>query len=318
MTQVNLPPPPQAVPPGGPPAGGPPPRSGMGGGMIALIIGGVILVLALIGAGVYLLLRSGEEEVATPTVEAAEPEAAVPADIEVALRWSSSSDLDLQVFDPDGNGVSHAQPRVPSGGTLDRDANLECRSTTGSPVERISWPEGRAETGAYFVQVSYPLECPGGEGVQEFQLSVVLDGETVAMVRDDIEPGEVMDLLAFSYPAGIVDDWREFEDVPTDVAPPQPAPQAPQAPEPTPEPTPPAQAPANVLDLPSGLFCRDLYAMGYPYWDAVTYWESEGRTSRMDASNNGIPCQTVYPRQDVVDYWGIQVDPDFQEGGDVS
>jgi hypothetical protein len=314
MSQVNLPPPPQAVPPGGPPAGGPPPRSGMGGGMIALIVGGVILVLALIGVVLFLLLRGGEEEVVTPTVEAAEPEAAVPADIEVALRWSSASDLDLQVFDPDCDGVSHAQPQVPSGGTLDRDANLECRNTTDNPVERVSWPEDRAETGAYFVQVSYPLECPGGEGVQEFQLSVVLDGETVAMVRDDIAPGEIMDLLAFSYPAGIVDDWREFEDVPTDVAPPQPAAPAPQAP----EPTPPAQAPANVLDLPSGLYCRDLNAMGYPYWDAVTYWESEGQTPRMDADNNGIPCETVYPRQDVVDYWGIQVDPDFQEGGDVS
>jgi hypothetical protein len=310
---VNLPPP---QPPAGPP-GGAPPKGGMGGGMIALIVGGVVLVLAVIAAGVFLLLRSDDAEVVEPVVETTEP--ALLSDIEVTLRWSSTADLDLQVFDPDLDGVSHARPQVPSGGTLDRDANLECRDTTTSPVERITWPEDRAETGAYFVQVSYPLECPGGEGVQEFQLSVVLDGETVAMVRDDIGPGEVMDLLAFSYPAGVVDDWREFDEAPADVAPPQPsAPSSPAPREPEPEPTPPQQAPANVLDLPSGLFCRDLYGMGYPYWDAVTYWEAEGRTSRMDAANNGIPCQTVYPREDVVDYWGIQVDPDFQEGGDVS
>lgn len=58
-----------------------------------------------------------------------------------------------------------------------------------------------------------------------------------------------------------------------------------------------------VYDLPSGLFCRDLKARGYSYDDAVWYWYLEGQTDRMDASVNGIPCQTVYPASAVAAYW---------------
>jgi len=58
-----------------------------------------------------------------------------------------------------------------------------------------------------------------------------------------------------------------------------------------------------VYDLPSGLFCRDLKARGYSYDDAVWYWHLEGQTDRMDASTNGIPCQTVYPSSAVEAYW---------------
>lgn len=54
--------------------------------------------------------------------------------------------------------------------------------------------------------------------------------------------------------------------------------------------------------LPSELFCRDLYAWGYTYTEAVTYWEREGRPDRMDASRNGIPCETVYPRAEIDAY----------------
>lgn len=62
--------------------------------------------------------------------------------------------------------------------------------------------------------------------------------------------------------------------------------------------------PGGVAALPAGLFCRDLAAMGYSYSGAVEYWRLEGNTNRMDADRNGIPCETVYPRSDVVAYWG--------------
>lgn len=57
----------------------------------------------------------------------------------------------------------------------------------------------------------------------------------------------------------------------------------------------------SVYDLPSGLFCRDLLAMGYSYVDAVTYWNLEGQPSRMVAAE--LPCETTYPTADVVAYW---------------
>lgn len=69
-------------------------------------------------------------------------------------------------------------------------------------------------------------------------------------------------------------------------------------------PPPPPTGPGDVLDQPSGLYCRDLNAMGYSYSAAVDYWRREGNTNRMDADRNGIPCETVYPRSDVVSYWG--------------
>lgn len=59
----------------------------------------------------------------------------------------------------------------------------------------------------------------------------------------------------------------------------------------------------DVREAPSGLFCRDLSAMGYSYAAAVDYWRVHGQPNRMDADRNGIPCETVYPRSDVVSYW---------------
>jgi hypothetical protein len=60
-----------------------------------------------------------------------------------------------------------------------------------------------------------------------------------------------------------------------------------------------------AANLPNGLFCRDLAARGYNYAEAVWYWDVQGRPARMDASGNGIPCQTVYPRAEVDAYWGV-------------
>jgi hypothetical protein len=55
--------------------------------------------------------------------------------------------------------------------------------------------------------------------------------------------------------------------------------------------------------LPSGLYCADLYSMGVGYADAVYYWWDEGAPDRMDADLDGIPCETVYPADEVNDFW---------------
>lgn len=52
---------------------------------------------------------------------------------------------------------------------------------------------------------------------------------------------------------------------------------------------------SNVTGLQAGLFCRDLFSMGYGFYDAVPYWLAEGAPDRMDADGNGIPCETVFP-----------------------
>jgi hypothetical protein len=59
-----------------------------------------------------------------------------------------------------------------------------------------------------------------------------------------------------------------------------------------------------VTDVEAGLFCRDLFPLGYDYASVVTYWVREGSPDRMDADRNGIPCETVYPEADVLAFWG--------------
>lgn len=59
-----------------------------------------------------------------------------------------------------------------------------------------------------------------------------------------------------------------------------------------------------IDSLESGLFCRDLAAAGYSYVQAVAYWQSHGSPDRMDADHNTIPCQTVYPEETVLAFWG--------------
>jgi hypothetical protein len=59
----------------------------------------------------------------------------------------------------------------------------------------------------------------------------------------------------------------------------------------------------SVTQLRRGLFCRDLRRMGYPYGDALKYWNYWGQPDNMDADLNGIPCETVYPAADVKKYF---------------
>jgi hypothetical protein len=71
--------------------------------------------------------------------------------------------------------------------------------------------------------------------------------------------------------------------------------------------------PGDVLGQPAGLLCRDLAAKGYSYSAAVDYWRFHAQPNRMDADRNGIPCETVYPRSDVIAYWGSTTNPDYQD-----
>ena len=53
-----------------------------------------------------------------------------------------------------------------------------------------------------------------------------------------------------------------------------------------------------------GFFCRDLFAWDYSYEEAIAYWLQEQAPERMDADRNGIPCETVYPVEEIDDFFG--------------
>ncbi|MDH3300703.1 MAG: DUF3160 domain-containing protein [Acidimicrobiia bacterium] len=61
---------------------------------------------------------------------------------------------------------------------------------------------------------------------------------------------------------------------------------------------------AAVSDLETGFLCRELLEdQGVDrYASAVAYWLLEGAPARMDADGNGVPCETVWPADDVAGF----------------
>ncbi|MEZ5408994.1 MAG: hypothetical protein R2761_13265 [Acidimicrobiales bacterium] len=72
----------------------------------------------------------------------------------------------------------------------------------------------------------------------------------------------------------------------------------------------------NPENYHTGLLCRDLLKPPQDSdrdWDpeenhlsyglAVWYWLADGRPDRMDADHNGIPCETVYPKNEIDAFW---------------
>lgn len=295
---------------------------------VGVVVGAVVLLA--VGAVLVFLLRDAGGASTEPALEilpevvpsAPDPEPdpepepdptpVADADLEIILNWSSHADLDLTVTAPQDDEESPGSLPTAGTGTRDTTANDGCARTRAPAQERVRWEHGEARPGSYEVQVQYVAECDEGTGPQDFEVRVVVPGVGVATFADTIAPGDQLVLIDVRFPSGEVFDLRTADPVgPPDD--PSPAPPPTPAPPPDPQPIP----RGNVNALPSGLFCRDLRGAGYPYWDAVRYWEREGRPARMDATGDGIPCTTVYPWNDVRDYWGQLVDPNFQEGGDV-
>lgn len=86
-------------------------------------------------------------------------------DIQISASWSDSADVDLHVIDPNGDHVYFANKTVPSGGTLDLDANAACSPNETTPGrvfysnENIVWPTGSAPNGTYKVFLDYWSDC---------------------------------------------------------------------------------------------------------------------------------------------------------------
>lgn len=99
-------------------------------------------------------------------------------DVQVTLLWATTDDLDLWVTDPTGFNIYYGQPRSPSGGQLDVDANANCvQNRSQSPVENIYWPAGEAPDGTFVVRVNFFKRCTTQLPVN-FTVRVLVDGET--------------------------------------------------------------------------------------------------------------------------------------------
>ena len=94
---------------------------------------------------------SGGGVVATPIRNVGGTEIGT-GDVQITLIWSTSSDVDLHVIDPDGEEIYYADPRSSSGGWLDVDIIPDCNDDS-QHVENVFWPTGQAPSGRYRVRV---------------------------------------------------------------------------------------------------------------------------------------------------------------------
>jgi uncharacterized protein YfaP (DUF2135 family) len=97
--------------------------------------------------------------------------------VQTTLRWATVDDLDLWVTDPAGDTAFYGNPSIPSGGTLDVDANAGCGSENTNPVENIFWPTDGAPSGNYVVEVRLFDRCTGASESIEFTLRILVKGE---------------------------------------------------------------------------------------------------------------------------------------------
>ena len=84
-------------------------------------------------------------------------------EIEVALIWENTNDLDLHVFDPSGEEIDYLHKTSRSGGWLDIDRNAACSDTINTPIEHVRWRQGSAPEGTYRVAVVCFANCGNAE-----------------------------------------------------------------------------------------------------------------------------------------------------------
>jgi hypothetical protein len=95
-------------------------------------------------------------------------------DVQVSVSWSGASDVDLHVYDPNGEEVYYGHRQGASGGTLDLDSNPACQLDNVNN-ENIVWPTDVAPHGTYTVHVAYYDDCNAAES--DYVLTVQAKGQ---------------------------------------------------------------------------------------------------------------------------------------------
>lgn len=99
----------------------------------------------------------------------------------VALSWTSTDDLNLEVRDPIGGAVNLNNPTISSGAKFAGNVNGDCKSATANkPTEKTDWGKGSIPAGSYEVIVYYVKTCSGQTPAPAngFTVTVTVDGKT--------------------------------------------------------------------------------------------------------------------------------------------
>ncbi len=114
-------------------------------------------------------------------------------DVQVTLRWSGGSDVDLHVTDPNGEEISFSSTTSSSGGQLDVDCipGSSCPAD-GPHVENVFWPTGAAPEG------DYTAFARNLGDATDFTLTVLVGGEEITSDSGNLATGTDSTPLQFS------------------------------------------------------------------------------------------------------------------------
>jgi len=105
------------------------------------------------------------------------PETPSTGDVQVLLSWNDYNDLDVACVDPYENVVWFKNKRIPSGGFLEIDMNVE-PGDSKTPIENIYWPTGEAPHGTYYVLGWMFKQHEANKSTSPYKLKVVYGDKT--------------------------------------------------------------------------------------------------------------------------------------------
>ena len=109
-------------------------------------------------------------------------------DVQVLLSWNNYNDLDVACSDPSGNIVWYRNRRVPSGGQLEIDMNVDYPHSK-TPIENIYWPHGKAPSGTYHVYMWVYKQHVASITDNPYEIKIVY-GDSVKNLRGNIKKSD--------------------------------------------------------------------------------------------------------------------------------
>lgn len=108
--------------------------------------------------------------------------------LQVSLSWNNTSDMNLQVRDPEGQTLFFDSRTTTNGGTFGFDVNGLCQVLTAdNPTETATWAPGAVPTGSYEILIYYRQDCENN-GPTTFTVNVSIDGRQLEPITATLNP----------------------------------------------------------------------------------------------------------------------------------
>ena len=118
-------------------------------------------------------------------------------DVKITLSYDRVHDLDLHVFEPNGEELSYQNSASSTGGVLDLDSGANCVAG-GTNSENVFWPSGDAPSGEYRITVHNYEHCSPGEITFTVRVAYEAVVNTFSGSFADGTEGQVVEVARFS------------------------------------------------------------------------------------------------------------------------